>query len=156
MPVAGASNIGECTIHPDTAFDGEGNPTAALLTTNAVNGFFTQKERNAYELAAWGTDPELTQTYGYNFFEHNGKDYIAYVKVAGDRNSAALNVIEDINGAADFKGTLEAQTGLFTAPVNGTGNAGHGIGDCATAVVDGVRYIAVMGQNIGISLYKLN
>ncbi|MBQ3250533.1 MAG: hypothetical protein IJB05_05260, partial [Bacteroidales bacterium] len=25
MPVAGASNIGECTIHPDTAFDGEGN-----------------------------------------------------------------------------------------------------------------------------------
>lgn len=104
----------------------------------------------------WGTDPELTQTYGYNFFEHNGKDYIAYVKVAGDRKSAALNVIEDINGAADFKGTLEAQTGLFTAPVNGTGNAGHGIGDCATAVVDGVRYIAVMGQNIGISLYKLN
>ena len=156
MPVAGASNIGECTIHPDATFDGDGNPTAALLTTNAVNGFFTQKERNAYELAAWGTDPELTQTYGYNFFEHNGKDYIAYVKVAGDRNSTALNVIEDINGAADFKGTLEAQTGLFTAPVNGTGNAGHGIGDCATAVVDGVRYIAVMGQNIGISLYKLN
>jgi len=156
MPLSGAYSIGECTIHPDATFDGDGNPTAALLTTNAVNGFFTQKEGNAYELAAWGTDPELTHTYGYNFFEHNGKDYIAYVKVAGDRNSAALNVIEDINGAADFKGTLEAQTGLFTAPVNGTGNAGHGLGDCATAVVDGVRYIAVMGQNIGISLYKLN
>ena len=93
--------------------------------------------------------------YGYNFFEHNGVNYIAYVKVAGDRNSAALNVIEDVNGAADFKGTLEAQKDLFTAPVNGTGNAGHGLGDCATAVVDGVRYIAVMGQNIGISLYKV-
>ena len=156
MPVAGASNIGECTIHPDATFDGDGNPTAALLTTNAVNGFFTQDSGNAFVASAWGTDPELTQTYGYNFFEHHGKDYIAYVKVAGDRNSAALNIIEDINGAADFKGTLEAQTGLFTAPVNGTGNAGHGLGDCATAVVDGVRYIAVMGQNIGISLYKLN
>ena len=156
MPVAGAYNIGECTIHPETAFDGDGNPAAALLTTNAVNGFFTQNAGNAYVASAWGTDPKLTQTYGYNFFEHNGKDYVAYVKVAGDRNSATLNIIEDVNGAADFKGTLEAQTGLFTAPVNGSGNAGHGLGDCATAVVDGTRYIAVMAQNIGISLYKLN
>lgn len=156
MPVAGAYNIGECIIHPDTAFDAEGNPAAALLVTNAVNGFFTQDAGNAYVASAWGTDPKLTQTFGYNFFEHNGKDYIAYVKVAGDRNSATLNIIEDVNGAADFKGTLEAQAGLFTAPVNGSGNAGHGLGDCATAVVDGTRYIAVMAQNIGISLYKLN
>lgn len=156
MPVAGASNIGECTIHPDTVFDGEGNPTAALLTTNAVNGFFTQNAGNAYVASAWGTDPKLTQTFGYNFFEHGGKDCIAYVKVAGDRDSASLNIIEDVNGAADFKGTLEAQKVLFTAPVNGTGNAGHGLGDCATVVIDGTRYIAVMAQNIGISLYKLN
>ena len=156
MPVAGASNIGECTIHPDTAFDGDGNPTAALLTTNAVNGFFTQNAGNAYVASAWGTDPKLTQTFGYNFFEHGGKDCIAYVKVAGDRASASLNIIEDLNGAADFKGTLEAQKVLFTAPVNGTGNAGHGLGDCATVVIDGTRYIAVMAQNIGISLYKLN
>lgn len=78
------------------------------------------------------------------------------MKVAGDRASASLNIIEDVNGAADFKGTLEAQTGLYTAPVNGTGNAGHGVGDCATVVIDGTRYIAVMAQNIGISLYKLN
>ena len=156
MPVAGASNIGECTIHPDTAFDGDGNPTAALLTTNAVNGFFTQNAGNAYVASAWGTDPKLTQTFGYNFFEHGGKDCIAYVKVAADRASATLNIIEDVNGAADFKGTLEAQKVLFTAPVNGTGNAGHGLGDCATVVIDGTRYIAVMAQNIGISLYKLN
>ena len=156
MPVAGAYNIGECTIHPDTAFDGDGNPTAALLTTNAVNGFFTQNAGNAYVASAWGTDPKLTQTFGYNFFEHGGKDCIAYVKVAGDRASASLNIIEDVNGAADFKGTLEAQKVLFTAPVNGTGNAGHGLGDCATVVIDGTRYIAVMAQNIGISLYKLN
>ena len=156
MTVAGAYNIGECTIHPETAFDGDGNPAAALLTTNAVNGFFTQNAGNAYVASAWGTDPKLTQTFGYNFFEHNGKDCIAYVKVAGDRASAALNIIEDVNGAADFKGTLEAQEVLFTAPVNGSGNAGHGLGDCATVVIDGTRYIAVMAQNIGISLYKLN
>ena len=156
MPIAGANNIGECTIHPDATFDADGNPTAALLTTNVAGKFFTQTSGNAYELSAWGADPELGQTFGYNFFSHNDKDYIAYVKLAADRNSATLNVIEDVNGAADFKGTLEAKTGLFTAPVEGTGNAGHGVADCATAVAGDVRYIAVMAQNIGISVYKLN
>lgn len=156
MPINGKSNIGECTIHPDATFDVDGNPTAALLTTNVAGGFFTQTSGNAYAASAWGTDPDLGQTFGYNFFSHNDKDYIAYVKLAADRNSATLNVIEDVNGAADFKGTLEAKTGLFTAPVEGTGNAGHGVADCATAVSGDVRYIAVMAQNIGLSLYKLN
>ena len=156
MPIAGANNIGECTIHPDATFDADGNPTAALLTTNVAGKFFTQTSGNAYELSAWGVDPDLGQTFGYNFFSHNDKDYIAYVKLAADRNSATLNVIEDVNGAADFKGTLEAKTGLFTAPVEGTGNAGHGVADCATAVAGDVRYIAVMAQNIGLSVYKLN
>ena len=156
MPIGVQSNIGECTIHPDTAFDGDGNPKAALVTTNTTAGFFTQTSGNAYAVSAWGTDPNLAQTFGYNFFEQNGKKYIAYVKVAADRNSAALNVIEDVNGAADFKGTLEAQKGLVTFPVDGVGNAGHGVADCATAVVDGVRYIAVQAQNMGVTLYRLN
>ena len=156
MPMDGANNIGECTIHPKATFDGDGNPTAALLTTNVAGKFFNQTSGNAYELSAWGIDPDLGQTFGYNFFSHNDKDYIAYVKLAADRNSATLNVIEDVNGAADFKGTLEAKTGLFTAPVEGTGNAGHGVADCATAVSGDVRYIAVMAQNIGVTLYKLN
>ena len=156
IPVNAANNIGECTIHPAASFDADGNPAAALLTTNTTSGFFTQNTGNAYDASAWGADPGLAQTFGYNFFEHNGKDYVAYVKIAADRNSATLNVIEDVNGAADFKGTLEAKTGLVTLPVEGTGNAGHGVGDCATAVVDGVRYIAVQGQNMGVTLYRLN
>ena len=157
IPVNAASNIGECTIHPAASYDGDGNPVAALLTTNTTSGFFTQNAGNAYNAAAWGTDPGLAQTFGYNFFEHNGKDYVAYVKIATpDRNSATLNIIEDVNGAADFQGTLEAKTGLVTLPVEGSGNAGHGVGDCATAVADGVRYIAVQGQNMGVTLYRLN
>ena len=157
IPVNAANNIGECTIHPAASFDADGNPAAALLTTNTTCGFFTQKEGNAYNASAWGADPGLAQTFGYNFFEHNGKDYVAYVKIATpDRNSATLNIIEDVNGAVDFQGTLEAKTGLVTLPVEGTGNAGHGVGDCATAVVDGVRYIAVQGQNMGVTLYRLN
>ena len=157
IPVNATNNIGECTIHPAASFDADGNPAAALLTTNTTSGFFTQKEGMAYNASAWGADPGLAQTFGYNFFEHNGKDYVAYVKIATpDRNSATLNIIEDVNGAADFQGTLEAKTGLVTLPVEGTGNAGHGVGDCATAVVDGVRYIAVQGQNMGVTLYRLN
>ena len=157
IPVNAANNIGECTIHPAASFDAGGNPAAALLTTNTTSGFFTQKEGMDYNASAWGADPGLAQTFGYNFFEHNGKDYVAYVKIATpDRNSATLNIIEDVNGAADFQGTLEAKTGLVTLPVEGTGNAGHGVGDCATAVVDGVRYIAVQGQNMGVTLYRLN
>ena len=156
MPIAAANNIGECTIHPDTAFDGDGNPAAALVTTNTTAGFFAQGTGGSYTADAWGADPDLAQTFGYRFFEHNGKDYVAYVKVAADRNSATLNVIEDVNGAADFKGTLEAKTGLVTLPVEGSGTAGHGVADCATAVVDGVRYIAVQGQNMGVTLYRLN
>ena len=156
MPMDGKSNIGECTIHPKATFDGDGNPTALLVTTNVAGKFFNQTAGNAYELSAWGVDPDLGQTFGYNFFSHNDKDYIAYVKLAADRNSATLNVIEDVNGAADFKGTLEAKTGLFTAPLEGTGNAGHGVADCATAVAGDVRYIAVMAQNIGVALYRLN
>ena len=156
MPMNGNGNIGECTIHPGATFDADGNPTAALLTTNVAGKFFKQTSGNAYELSAWGVDPDLGQTFGYNFFSHNDKDYIAYVKLAADRNSATLNVIEDVNGAADFKGTLEAKTGLFTAPIEGSGNASHGVADCATAVAGDVRYIAVMAQNIGISVYKLN
>ena len=156
VPVGCNNNIGECTIHPDATFDGDGNPTALLVTTNTAGKFLNQTAGNAYEVSAWGVDPDLGQTFGYNFFSHNDKDYIAYVKLAADRNSAALNVIEDVNGAADFKGTLETKTGLFTAPLVGTGNAGHGVADCATAVAGDVRYIAVMAQNIGISVYKLN
>lgn len=156
IPMDGMSNIGECTIHPKATFDGDGNPTAVLLTTNVAGKFFNQTTGNTYELSAWGADPDLGQTFGYNFFSHNGKDYIAYVKLAADRASATLNVIEDVNGAADFQGTLEAKTGIFTAPLDGTGNAGHGVADCATAVAGDVRYIAIMAQNIGVALYRLN
>ena len=77
-----------------------------------------------------------------------------------DRNNVTLNIIEDVNGAADFQGTLEAKVDHWTFNLLDTpaanGAAGHGVGDCATAVVDGVRYIAIQGQNLGVALYRLN
>ena len=156
----GGATIGEVVAHPGASFDGDGNPAALLATSNVSYGFVNQSAGNAYAISAWGTEPNLAQSWGYDFFEHNGKNYIAYVQIPKDRNNATLNIIEDVNGAADFQGTLEAKAGLVTfdlldAPM-ANGTAGHGVGDCATAVVDGVRYIAIQGQNMGVALYRLN
>ena len=156
----GGATIGEVVAHPGASYDGDGNPTALLATSNVSYGFVNQSAGNAYAISAWGTEPKLAQSWGYDFFEHNGKNYIAYVQIPTDRNNAVLNIIEDINGAADFQGTLEAKAGLVTFDLLNTpmanGTAGHGVGDCATAVVDGVRYIAIQGQNMGVALYRLN
>ena len=156
----GGATIGEVVAHPGASYDGDGNPTAILATSNVSYGFVNQSAGNAYAISAWGTEPKLAQSWGYDFFEHNGKNYIAYVQIPTDRNNAVLNIIEDINGAADFQGTLEAKAGLVTFDLLDTpmanGTAGHGVGDCATAVVDGVRYIAIQGQNMGVALYRLN
>ena len=156
----GGATIGEVVAHPGASYDGDGNPTALLATSNVSYGFVNQSAGNAYAISAWGTEPKLAQSWGYDFFEHNGKNYIAYVQIPTDRNNAVLNIIEDINGAADFQGTLEAKAGLVTFDLLDTpmanGTAGHGVGDCATAVVDGVRYIAIQGQNMGVTLYRLN
>ena len=156
----GTSSIGEVVAHPGASVDGDGNPAALLATTNISNGFVNQSAGNAYALSAWSNETNLTQAWGFNFFEHNGKNCIAYAQIPEGRDNVTLNVIEDVNGAADFKGTLEAHVALFTENMLETpayaGAASHGVGDCATAVVNGVRYIAVQGQNMGVALYKLN
>ena len=157
----GANKIAEYTVHPDaqTEYFTPGfeltYPASIMVSTNAQNGFYNYVD-GAYAQSAWTNDPDLTQTWGYNFFEHNGKDYIAYVKVNTDRAAGSLNIIEDVNGAADFQGTLEAKTGLETFAIPGTGNAGHGVGDCSVAVTENATYVAAMIQNIGLAVYKLN
>ena len=158
IPLGKSNIIGEVIAHPGTTYDGDGNPKALLATSNVSYGFVNQSTGNAYALSTWGKDPKLAQTFGYKFFDFNGNNYIAYVQIPSDRNNAVLNVIKDIKGAADFQGTLEAKAGLVTANLLDTpaGNASHGVGDCATVVVDGVRYIAVQGQNMGVALYKLS
>lgn len=155
----GANSIGEVIAHPGATFDGDGNPTALLATTNIGAGFVNQKAGNAYEISAWGTDPDLTQAWGFDFFTLKGTNYIAYTQIPKARNNAILNIIKDVNGAADFQGTLEAKEGLVQAALLGTaaaeGTVGHGVGDCAVVKVDDSTFhIAVMGQNLGIALYK--
>lgn len=156
-----ASSTGEVYAHPDATFK-DGLVSSLLVTTNISDGFFEYNgaANNTYELSAWteGKDPELDHAWGFNFFTYNEKDYIAYIRLINGRTNATLNIIEDINGADDFKGTLETKQGLVTIQLmekDGVA-AQNGVGDCVVFEKDGVTYIAGMLNNNIISLYKFN
>lgn len=94
-------------------------------------------------------------TYGYNFFEFNGKNYIAYARISG--NKAWIEVIED-NG--DLISSLEAQAGLLKSPIHSADNldaehATGGFADCAVRIVDGTVYIAALTRDGGLVVDKL-
>lgn len=154
-----ANSTGEVYAHPDATFT-DGLVSDLLVTTNISDGYFKYNgaANNIYELVAWteDKDPELDHAFGFNFFEYNGKNYIAYIKLINERKNATINIIEDVNGAADFKGTLEAKQGLATIQLlekDGTA-AQNGVGDCVVFEKDGVTYVAGMLNNNVISLYK--
>lgn len=168
IPLTGVdSSTGAVYAHPEaqlnTGLEGVKVVDALFVSTNIADGFFTHANNgtSAYVLSEWTEekDPKLDHAWGFNFFEHRGKDYIAYVQLINDRTNATLNIIEDINGAADFKGTLEAKEGLVSIQLleqNGA-EAANGHGACAYAeAADGTKYIAAMLSNNIISLYKLN
>ena len=155
-----ANSTGEVTAHPDATF-ANGLVSDLVATTNISDGYFKYNgaAANTYELVAWteGKDPELDHAWGFNFFEFNGKDYIAYIRLINNRTNATINIIEDINGAADFKGTLEAKEGLLSIQLldaNGAA-AQNGVGDCVVFAKDGKTYVAGMLNNNVISLYEL-
>ena len=94
-------------------------------------------------------------TWGYNFFEFNGKNYIAYTRMTG--NKAWFEVIED-NG--DLLSSIEAQAGLLRAPIHSetdfdAEHATGGTADCSVRVIDGVPYIAALTRDGGLVVYKL-
>ena len=156
-----ANSTGEVTAHPDATFS-DGLVSDLVATTNISDGYFKYNgaAENTYELVAWteGKDPGLDHAWGFNFFEFNGKDYIAYIKLINDRTNATINIIKDINGAADFKGTLEAKEGLLSIQLleeNGAA-AQNGVGDCVVFEKNGKTYVAGMLNNNVISLYELN
>ena len=102
-----------------------------------------------------------TRTYGYNFFEVNGKKYIAYVKIdKANGRTGRLVVIED---EGDFKNALTANKVAFEAPLQhesdfaaeSAANTGNTLGNCNVVTVDGVTYIGAHVQGLGLSLFKI-
>lgn len=102
------------------------------------------------------------RTYGYNFFEVNGKKYIAYVKIDKQNGGTGrLVVIED--EASDFKTALTANKVAFEAPLQHTSEfdtpsaatTGNTLGNCNVIVKNGVTYIGAHIQGLGLSLFQV-
>ena len=113
------------------------------------------------------TDVDLTELYantgGFQFFEQGGQKYIAYAKYESS-TKGRLVVIKDKGTGAQFLETLQANEVVFEAPIQhesdftyaspkASGNSGI---DCSVRVIDGVPYIAVLQQHVGLSLFKMN
>lgn len=94
-------------------------------------------------------------TWGYNFFQFEGKDYIAYARISGSK--AWIEVIED---KGDLLTSLADQDGLLKSPIHSASNldathATGGVADCCVRVIDGVVYIAALTRDGGLVLDRM-
>ena len=113
----------------------------------------------------WAVTDDFTTDYirtcGYNFFEVDGKKYIAYVKIDNQNGKTGrLVVIED--ETSDFKAALTANKVAWEFPLQhesdlaaeSAASTGNTLGNCKVVTVDGVTYIGAHIQGLGCSLFK--
>lgn len=117
-------------------------------TGGKVNGW------DEYTLSASST--EGLNTWGYNFFEFNGKKYIAYARIVGE-TKARIEIIED---KGDLLSSLKAKEGLMTSPIHDATDlekevASGNLADCCVRVVGDKVYIAALTRDGGFVLDKL-
>jgi len=152
---AGAANspdgIKDITVYPgDNKLFLTNNSIANLVapTGGKSNGW------DEYSLSA--SSSEAVGTWGYNFFEFNGKKYIAYARIIGE-TKAQIEIVED---KGDLLTSLSAKEGLMVSPIHdatdldkevATGNAA----DCCVRVIGDEVYIAALTRDGGCVLDKL-
>ena len=152
---ATASAIKDIAVYP-------GQDTEVFITSYNKAAFWTKSaDKNANNWILWtegAAIESLKNTYGYNFFAFNGKNYIAYTKIE-DTTHSRIQVMED-NGA--FKSSLDAKAGLMELPLQHASDfataspaAGQNNGDCTVRIIDGEVYIAALGSDMGLSLFKM-
>lgn len=141
-------------------------PGYCLIGTNSDKGLHLMSgitgAGTGSELACY---PALASTFGWNFFESNGKKYIAFVSVL-DKEHPSVQVIEgDYTTEAGLKAALDAyspKTVVFSAPLQDeldptvAGYTGSTIGDCYVRNVNGEIYMLAGANQVGLSLFKLN
>ena len=135
-----------------------GSTDNALVTTTSTGTFNTFTDGGTFTQSAWGSDPNLAMTFGYNFVEVGGSKYIAYARLDSSRTNGSLNFIEDKGTAADFKASLEAQNKKLTVNVLDEASAttaGSSVCDCDVVVVNGEVYAAVLIDNCGLAYFKI-
>ena len=158
------SCIGSAYVYPGTAKAGSDVISGFLYTSTASGHYLNNTSGNVFASAA---DLGLGMTHGYSFFEDakTGLKYIAYVALEASQAQGSVKVISDFNGTPDgFLGVLQANKVVFEAPVQDGMDATvvspcpatHSTGDCVVRKIGNDTYMAVMIQNVGISVFKLN
>ncbi len=156
--------IGSAYVYPATPKAGSDIPAGFLVTSTASAHYLGNTSGNVFVSTA---DLSMPLTHGYSFFSDakTGLKYIAYVGLEAAQDKGAVKVISDFNGTPDgFLGVLQNQNIVFEAPVQDAMDATavspcpatHSTGDCVVREINGETYMAVMIQNVGISVFKLN
>ena len=159
-----AGCIGSAYVYPGTPKAGSDIPAGFLVTSTASAHFLGNTSGNVFASTA---DLGMPLTHGYNFFTDakTGLKYIAYVGVEASQAQGSVRVIADLAGTPDgFLGALQSHKVVFEAPVQDAMDATvvspcpatHSTGDCVVREINGETYMAVMIQNVGISVFKLN
>lgn len=159
-----AGCIGSAYVYPGTPKAGSDIPAGFLVTSTASAHFLGNTSGNVFASTA---DLGMSLTHGYNFFTDakTGLKYIAYVGIESSQAQGAVRVIADIAGTPDgFLGALQSHKVVFEAPVQDAMDATvvspcpatHSTGDCVVREINGETYMAVMIQNVGISVFKMN
>ena len=164
VPTA-AGTIGSAYVYPGTEKAGSDIPANLFVTSTAGANWLTNNAgSNVYVSTA---ELPLGMTHGYNFFTDKvtGSKYVAYVALDASQAIGAVKVISDFNGTPDgFLSVLQTNNVVFEAPVQDELDATvvspcpatHSTGDCTVREINGETYMAVMIQNVGLSLFKLN
>ena len=159
-----AGCIGSAYVYPGTPKVGSDVISGFLYTSTASGHYLSNTSGNVFASSA---DLGLGMTHGYSFFEDakTGLKYIAYVGIEASQAQGSVKVIADPAGTPDgFLGALQSHKVVFEAPVQDGMDATvvspcpatHSTGDCVVRTVGNDTYMAVMIQNVGISVFKLN
>ena len=159
-----AGCIGSAYIYPGAAGAVAGTVPGFLVSSTASAHYVANVSGNVYASSA---DLGLPLTHGYSFFKDDktNLNYIAYVALTANQDQGSVKVISDFNGTADgFMSVLQKNEVIFEAPVQDAMDATvlspcpatHSTGDCVVREINGETYMAVMIQNVGISVFKMN
>ncbi len=141
-------------------------PGFCLIGTNSDKGLHLMSgitgPGTGSELASY---PALACTFGWNFFEYNGRKFMAFVHIL-DKFHPTVQVIEgDYTTLEGLKAALDSYDpakAIFTAPLQDpmdatvSGYADVVIGDCCVRKVGNEIYMAAGTNAVGISVFKFN
>lgn len=159
-----AGCIGSAYVYPGTPKAGSDIPAGFLVSSTASTHYLGNVSGNVFASTA---DLGMPLTHGFSFFDDakTGLKYIAYVGLEAAQDKGSVKVISDFSGTPDgFLGVLQANKVVFEAPVQDGMDATvvspcpatHSTGDCVVRKIGNDTYMAVMIQNVGISVFKLN